>query len=314
MVQFQAVQYNVFCRPTILFKDGQDERAAEIPRALHEVSPDIDVICFCEAFDGDAKRTLVHEAARHGFNYYTETVGDCEDELAMCCSYKRLILTNGGVFAMSKHRILDSDCRMFDSSEIRGSDALAAKGTVYLKIAKEGVIFHVFATHLCAWESNQDIREKEVDDIREFILSKEIPQDEALVLLGDFNIDQLNNPEEVCEFVNDLNVYIPQASPRSLKTTCASYNTLAGRDGAKKPYKSQWLDYALVSTEHLQPTECSTTVVRLTPTVPITLYSGSCLPRLRCSRKNRVIADLSDHFPLIFTGEWDENMVKHKED
>jgi len=304
MVKLGIAQYNIFCRPSFLFRDAQDERARQVVGALQKASNnELDVICLCECFDDDSKKCILDSMTEHGFKYFTETVGHDKDEFEHLCFENRLIVTNGGVCTLSKHPILETDSLIFDMSEMRGSDTFALKGVMYAKIKKEDKLFHVFNTHLIAWTDNADLRRKQVHLLHRFINSKKIPDNEAVIVAGDLNECYIRDKKHADRLLDTLSASIPEMKLNSLMYTCDNQNSLVGRDSSKKPYVNQVLDYVLIDDRHTVPKKVSMIYSRLLLEKPISVPKISCVP-LPCFFRTKQILDISDHNAVIVKGEW----------
>ena len=101
---------------------------------------------------------------------------------------------------------LETDCYVFKACN--GGDCMALKGVEYAKLkvaGSDGTIIHVFGTHMQAeyatWEVRQSlgkdtengkVRMKQIDELGEFMDSKEVGVNDLVILAGDLNIDSLH--------------------------------------------------------------------------------------------------------------------------
>ena len=155
---FNVLQYNVQLDPTIFINNGAAKRASIIPGVLKKVNKgNIDVIVLCEAFEDTITKKLTNGLKKQGWKHKTEVLP------ARFGKFK-----NGGVMIASKWPIVETKFHVYESS--KGADGLVAKGVVYSKIKKRGKIFHVFGTHLQAWDepSAKKIRTKQIRELQKF--------------------------------------------------------------------------------------------------------------------------------------------------
>eukprot|EP00656_Telonema_subtile_P040355 TRINITY_DN45410_c0_g1_i1.p1 TRINITY_DN45410_c0_g1~~TRINITY_DN45410_c0_g1_i1.p1 ORF type:complete len:467 (-),score=64.91 TRINITY_DN45410_c0_g1_i1:186-1586(-) len=236
---FSVLQYNLFGRPYTVSHDGQNERLERMPAAVLAIEPDIDVACFAEA-DNDQERDLLAAAfAKAGYNHRTSVVVDHE--------HKSLI--NGGVLIGSKWPILREDQIVY-RHDCSGSDCLAAKGAKYARVIKTvnnvSKIFNVFATHMQAWYSPQDLKDRveQAEQLRQFIDTQQIDRSEPVLISGDFNTDLVRYPGEVHSLLHALNATLPELVGAQRYTSDPSSNLLVGRDGAagtcNSAYEKSW--------------------------------------------------------------------------
>jgi endonuclease/exonuclease/phosphatase family metal-dependent hydrolase len=140
-----------------------------------------DVVAFEEIFDDSPRDDhMVPAMEAQGFIYHTTILND-----------PGLIPfpINGGVMIFSKWPILDSDEIEYSLCGQSSSDCLARKGVKYAKINKLGKNYHFFATHMDAGSDADDwaARHSQVDEINNFIKSRNIPTWEPVIFGGDLN-------------------------------------------------------------------------------------------------------------------------------
>ena len=76
MVKLEVAQYSVFCKPQDYYRDFQEIRTSEIPSALiNQISKDLDIICFNQAYDYKSRNILVEQGSKLGFSFYTKLIG-----------------------------------------------------------------------------------------------------------------------------------------------------------------------------------------------------------------------------------------------
>lgn len=289
--------YNIYMRPTELFKNGQDIRARLMPDYVHGH----DVIVFNEAFD-DTVRSLLLQGLAVEYPYRTNILGTAS-----------LGVDDGGVMIVSRWPIIDQAQTVFGSL-CSGWDCSADKGVVYAKVCKNNRPFHVFGTHMQAGQQqmHHDIRRAQLLLIRNFIDNLNIPATEPVVIAGDFNIRRDagtpsaaiphygNQRTPEFNFIEqDLKARYP--GPANVMdlwparcTYCYGWNGLASDQSEGRVT----LDYITTSLTHLQPNQVMLSTIRIQST-PWSEFLWEPL-----------FVDLSDHYPvrgrLTFEGPADQ--------
>lgn len=245
-----VLAYNIQMRPQFLFADGQSQRAILIAEQLkhYQEMYDIDVIIFSEAFDGRATEKLLNKlyALSHDRWYKTNQLGG------------RDFVQNGGVIILSKWEIEEQDQLLFKGKCV-AFDCLADKGVVYAQISKQGQIYHLFGSHTQAGNSKkaQAVRKQQLEMIRNFIDSKNIPVNEVVIVGGDLNVDKLNYKDnEYKQMLNILKVNHPQLKGE-IQYTIDPSNQMTTSETKK------YLDYVLYSSTHLEPEKSFNEVLQI---------------------------------------------------
>jgi len=86
-----------------------------------------------------------------------------------------------------------------------GSDCLASKGFIYLKVDYKGSKINIINTHLDSGSSTKDkiTRSIQLQELRDYINYNKL--DEPLIMCGDFNIDLFKDEDEnIKNFIYDL--------------------------------------------------------------------------------------------------------------
>jgi endonuclease/exonuclease/phosphatase family metal-dependent hydrolase len=160
-------------------------------------------------------------------------------------------------------------------------DCKSDKGAIYAKIEKDGLLFHVFGTHLQAGQASEkyDARLRQINLLKDFISSKSISQTEAVFIAGDLN-EQMARASRFNNMLTLLDAEMPITSgmPYSSDPVLNDLN-----DGDERSY----LDYVLYSNRHSVP-----------------LYGENQILLLRADTSwNLTLSgahwDLSDHFPAL---------------
>ena len=238
-----VMAYNIWY---LLGKPRHKERWKGIPGVVKGN----DVVVFTEAFKGKYRDRIV-ELLRDEYPYMT-TVLDGGGSWF-----------NGGVFVASKwpfeglHQtetgLYTPDQYVFDGSECSGEDCWAAKGIQYVIIRKNERSFHIFATHLQSTSpvlrSSERAAAKlmlQTKRVGQWVASKKIPADQAVLITGDLNFDA-NKPGILNRALANLNA----AMPKRVGKTRHSF--MMRRPGSPR----EALDHVLFSRTHLAPTEAT---------------------------------------------------------
>jgi sphingomyelin phosphodiesterase len=270
-----VLAYNVYLRPTTLFKNGQDIRAGLLPERIKGY----DVIIFSEAFDDDVREKLLSGLSAD-YPFHTRILGSDD-----------VFEQDGGVIIVSRLPIHDEDQVQFEHQSLRdfsgarmchGDDCLAEKGILYARIGDGERTFHIFGTHLQAGDEGGGveaaIRDRQLLVIQAFIDSKNIPAGEAVIIAGDFNIDKRSH--EYPSMLHTLRAIDPLAIGHPY-TVDPQINQLSDSEQPKI------LDYVLYSRNHLRP---------------VNAIAETRLIRSQFGWKEFFfesnIWDLSDHFPI----------------
>jgi len=186
--------YNAFLRPSLLFSDGQAERAMAIANMLVEKASrhGLDCIVLCEAFDTDARQMCVDHIVRHSDFKHTTNV---------LSGHKLSLRLNGGVVVLSRHRFLRIEHQLFRWSELTGADSLAEKGFEYVSFVKDGLDVCIIATHMQAWDDMESakMRRLEACVIRKFIDAvcyTSMSSRPVVFVCGDLNHDTYNHESD----------------------------------------------------------------------------------------------------------------------
>lgn len=175
-------------------------------------------------------------------------------------------------------------------------DCNADKGVLYVKINKQGQHYHIFNTHMQAdgnknYQGNIKVRAAQIKELKQFIKAQSIPDNEAILLMGDLNINgsqcihsQAKHCEEFKQLIAELDAnYSVHRNHKTLAfSSDPSKNWMNTRDTAFL------LDYilALHNKKNIVQYESRLLVLRGNDTE--NMYLGSPYAN----------TDLSDHFAL----------------
>ena len=306
---------------------GQHERVSRIGSMVRKLEKDtnvrFDVLVFNELIPISIINEATKQLVQEGFIYMSQTLSS------------QFKMVQGGVVIFSRWPIESVKLHHFGGT-CKGSDCLADKGCVYVKIIKEeNFPLHLVGTHLQAWEDIESkvIRKQQFQQIHTFIHSLVIPKHEPLLLVGDLNVDFYLDKQHLDGMLHDLHMRLPDRHPQShMFTSDPDHNILVGSDdpsayrnvdfpdGCQEVYftsqhcvccPSAWIDYHLFSADHLQPKSHSIRSIIAKTEAPFLMP---------ISRTQNVQSfDISDHFPVLgefeffYTGGETEEKDEKKE-
>ncbi|CAI5718844.1 unnamed protein product [Peronospora farinosa] len=251
-------------------------------RMIGDVLPPCDIWVLTECFDYRARDVLLDKMAEAGYFF----------------SHQR------------KYPILSVRVKLFEGA-CAGSDKMADKGVLYCKILKDGLLVHIFSTHLQAWNDSLSriMRKTQMIMIAKFMNAMDMDKvNDVVLFVGDMNVNYWLNKtnqeyDEMLEIfeAKDPSVVHPRklgnASDSDKKELVGEFkylrkhsfdprvNALAA-DGPSSDGSLELLDYVLYSRTHRQPKTASSWVLPLMTTSPWNWRGQSQY-------------NLSDHFPVV---------------
>ena len=178
------------------------DRAALLPAQISEFQ---DVVCYAEAFDdGPRENDLIPAMETAGFPYRTEILNQPGGIVPFP--------VNGGVIIFSRWPIEAESEINFAECGQAAQDCLANKGVKYARVNKLGKPYHVFGTHMDAGGGTDDIyaRRTQMAEIRDFIANSNIPENEPVIIVGDFNTAPTDSDDDYQAFLDTMSPIIPQ--------------------------------------------------------------------------------------------------------
>lgn len=230
----RLLAYNVQFLPPIV-DDSRciGVRASLIAREIGRRAPLPDIIALSEVFDDEARALLLRDLAGN-YPHRTRILGGDAG-----------LEQDGGVMILSRFPIEAQDERTF-GSVCAGWDCRADKGVLYARVRTPDLVAHVFATHLEA--QTADVKRRQLDIIREFVDSKEIPAAEPVLIAGDFNIDAYDRGGQFPDMLRRLDAdYLRLEGPNRYSKDDVANDMASGRS-------RELIDHVLVSKSHLLPT------------------------------------------------------------
>ncbi|WP_080633789.1 sphingomyelin phosphodiesterase [Leptospira santarosai] len=252
-VEIKILSHNVFLLPIGLpgwGNWGQNERAERI--ASSNYIRNQDVIVFDEAFDTNARKILL-DGVRSEYPYQTDVIGRTQEDWdATLGDYRSEAFTNGGVVVVSKWPIEEKIQYIFKERGC-GADFFSNKGFAYVRINKNGRKFHIIGTHVQAQDSacanlGKVSRMNQFNEIKSFIDSAKIPNNEMVLIAGDLNV--IRDSSEYYDMLSKLNVNKPKYSGVPFTWDTKTNEITAFYYEKEQPV---YLDYVLVSKSHFQP-------------------------------------------------------------
>lgn len=200
--QIKFLQYNVFWRPFLLHI-GKREYVKSRSCCLSKNVEKYDVLCLNEAFcfGSNTVSEFVERLKSVGFKYFVS------NKPVKILSKK---VIDSGVLIASKYPIIETSNITY--SKGCSFDDFASKGAVYakIKIGKDKTI-NVFSTHLQAsyvvvTDVDYNVRDSQAKELQKFI-SYHIKNDSSpTFLLGDMNINSINEEREYQNLLKNLQV------------------------------------------------------------------------------------------------------------
>jgi len=250
------------------------ERAKKIPQ---NITPLADIFALQEAFDTDARTTLIEEMKRNGVPY--------SSGIQQRSSLYSLRLTNSGLITLSKFPITNIKNNYYQDSFKNqsgipsiNSDRMADKGVLYTRIEKNNKPYHILSTHLQSrtMKAAGDIRLKQLTRLSTVMDAMNIPQNEPVFIVGDFNIDSHNKEsrpdqqEEYKRLFEHLDV-TPVLPKKDQPPYTAPFNQ---SQTERFNSEGEVIDHIFYSNKHRKPTTAYLTV-------------------------EKQLGSLSDHYPIV---------------
>ncbi|CAF3441996.1 unnamed protein product [Rotaria socialis] len=255
--QIILMTYNVMFVPKLLVLErDQTTRANLLAKAKFlRIS---DIICLQEVFQPEPTKILLDSLA-DTYPYMTPILGDQDgqdywDETWNSDLGRSLLkFVNGGLTILSKWPITYK-IQYFHKYSC-GAHTFSLSGFIYARIlyGKNETPIHVIGVHLqpsghpgCYLLSEEETREKQMNEITAFINARNIPEDELLFFFGDFNIDKYNTGQHK-KMIGLLNVEEHILYPSSIPCTWdSSFNSMTMANHKQ----NQLLDYILIHKDH----------------------------------------------------------------
>ena len=134
-------------------------------------------------------------------------------------------------------------------------------------------------------------------EIKRFINLQNIPKNQPVIIVGDMNVDMLSEKgkklDQYTDMLRLLNATFPKPTGHGFTLDRNTNEWVDPDDGPP-----QWLDYALISNDHQKPKKAS--------------VRGMCFKSTgektgtKCKKgtEKSGVRDLSDHYPILYVGEY----------
>jgi phospholipase C len=254
--------YNVMLLPNFLGDYDQKNRSKSIAKALLNIPEDKqpDIIIFIEMFS--RYRDSIINGIKKEYPHYSQILGaECFgsqwDEYQGNCSNLFFII-NGGVLIMSKYPISYKVQYVFENKAFSTFDYYANKGAAYVKVNKQGHIYHIIGTHMQADQGNNlqpNVRNKQLKEIRYFIESLNLPKTEPVIVAGDFNIPDVDDMENqnIKKILNGEYKYNLDSDYKSFSAISNNYAKCLAQFMNYSLEYNYTLDYIVYLNDYLQP-------------------------------------------------------------
>ncbi|MBX3144127.1 MAG: sphingomyelin phosphodiesterase [Trueperaceae bacterium] len=238
-----VLTFNAALLPSAVAATNQAERVTQMAPSLLGY----DVLVLQELFV-DAWREALLADLSPNYPYRTDLVGR---DRARGNPFRQ----DGGIVILSRWPI-ERQAQMTFDDVCSGTDCLGDKGVSYAAVRKGDQLFHVFGTHAQSeYGSNaESVRARQFELFREFVTAQQIPEDEAVILAGDFNV--VAESPELATMLDLLRAVRPVTTGSLRYTWDPERNAFAYEE-------QQWLDYVLYSADHAQPRAAWNRVVPL---------------------------------------------------
>ena len=272
--------YNMVMIPV----DGDFNSAERAKRfAQADFIDNYDVIVFQELIDKKPVELLLQKL-QSKFPYQTKVMGGdksgWDKTLGAYYPFASKIFLTGGVAIVSKYPITQKVQYVF--SNATGWDYSANKGFVHARIEKAGQVHNVLGTHLNATHAKglpyETKRKQQIKEMKKYI--DKLPKNEMVVMAGDFNI--IKGTEEYANMLKALDVSEPNYI--GLDYTFVKENQISAY--RYSDFSPEYLDYILVSNNHLQPENWYN--VAFAPVFEKSIFSAA----------GHSFYDISDHYPV----------------
>jgi endonuclease/exonuclease/phosphatase family metal-dependent hydrolase len=261
---FNVLTYNIYMRPTSLFNDDQTVRS----QYLIDKIRGFDAVIFVEMFDNAIRDQMLRDLAVE-YPFQSNVVDNPNNPIE-----------DGGVLIVSKFPI-EREEQLLWGNNCNADDCLANKGIRYARINKLGRKYHVFGTHMDAFNDPDDVnmRLTQMTLFNDFVRFLNFSPNEAVLMGGDFNVERIRNQlGEYDSLFTRMHCVLPQYLGHQDATWDVEHNYYNARETVPQEY----LDYIMPHNEYHRPT-----ISQNTPVI------------LRSSHDDMWrIFDLSDHHPV----------------
>jgi len=201
---------------------------------------------------------------------------------------------------MSKYPLTHKVQYIFKNSAFCTPDYYSNKGAAYVKINKQGYAYHIIGTHMQADHGNKtylNIRNKQLEEIRELVSLLNIPDSEPVIVGGDFNIRYIEdrNNQNIKKILGGEYSYNFEPNYGSFSAISNNYTKCLSEYMNYSLNYDHTLDYIVYLNDYLQP--INNALMRVLPLKALTpLYWKYMMKKL--PQTKGYYSDLSDHYPV----------------
>ena len=226
---FNLLSYNIWAT-TVFGSEEVSTRLDEMP----ELMSGYDAMVLTEVFDLIPGKTLT-DRLRQEYPYQSDEI------------YKPGKLLGSGMRILSRWPFEEQ--KNLKYTACYGIQCAATRGVLYARINKQGNRYHVFVTHVqSSMEENREARMEQLQEMGDFIASLNIPDDEPVIMAGDFNTDKINLQEDY-----DYMVSVLRATEADNIGHDVTYDSSTNYWAAHS--HEQYIDYTFIGADNLQPTQ-----------------------------------------------------------
>lgn len=287
MHNLKVVTYNMYCRPRLGFWDNQIKRARKLASTIesYEKSNEkIDVLLLQEILDNKVNKIIKKQLKKIGFVFKTHRLN-------------AKFRMNGGVVTYSRHPICTEDKFIFKRANL--FNAMAAKGALYSKILKNDTHFHIVNVHLDSFD--EKIRTTQMEGIKHFIEEKNIPEDETIIIAGDYNInmhkEEINNVDEVFEY--EFADLAKTEDKWSNFTVDKNSNDWIKRRDVNDDEEAEFLDFFIFDSVDVETATMKVLKLEVEQKAHDIIYSTPFFFNFYKPWRNLKVTDLSDHYCVM---------------
>ncbi len=289
-MELRVATYNIYARPRKLFWDNQVQRAKNIGKVISKYEKEnklkIDVLCLQEVVDSKVHKIIKTELRKIGFLFQTKRID------------KRYRM-NGGIITYSRYPIVKEDKIIFNFEDLTIWNATAAKGCVFAKVLKDKKYHNIMNLHLDSFDSK--LRKEQMINLDKWINNRNIPDDETIIICGDFNIDYHGYKDEFKNVEQAFEYNVPEfdKSNAKYKWSLDNHNDWIVRRKGKRKKGGILIDYFIYDGDDVKETTMEVVPLKLKQTVRKILLSTKIFFNIASPYKSYKVDDFSDHYMVM---------------
>ena len=290
-MDIRVATYNFYCRPRWTFWDNQIIRAKLLAKEIVELEQKegkkIDVLCLQEIVDDKVHKMLKKELKKIGFIFKSKRLDE---------SWR----LNGGIITYSRCPIIEQKSMVFKLENSYIWNAPAAKGAVSVKVMKNGKYYHIVNTHLDSFDA--DFRKTQMKNMNDWLDEQYIPEDESIIVCGDFNIDyyndEINNVDEIFEY---------QIAELDAKNSDCEHSIIHKNDWVSRRItskndpdrKAELLDFFIYDSDDIEKATMKIVSMKHCQKAHDIIYSSPFFFNILTPWRSLKVDDMSDHYLVM---------------